>query len=412
MKQRHFFNFLFASSLFALPMFLHADTIDRESDTNEVDVQALRDWINTKRQVTVKEIGCNLSLSGEVRTEFQTSGETKNGVSQRGTGTPFPSNAFDVAVNLLLDYRSDQTWSSIKLEFDNDAGIFGGSTNKIKLSRAYFGARIVKGDDYYFDMEVGRRKLGAIFDSKLEFNAYFDGALAKYAHSFERIGDFYVSLGTFVIDEKRNQYGYVGETGFMNIAGSGFYTKYSLIDWDTKDMPDSLAQHRFDFLVSQLILGYKFYPERLQKQVTFYLAGLYNSKAKKLAITNNQRANWGSYVGFSMGQLKLQGDWALDANYQVLAAQCVPEYDNSGIGLGNIADSGFYTTNKNGTGSQTTRGTAAGDGNYQGFCITLDYLLTNNLNMQQQWLYSVRLDSDIGPSRRFKQYEIEFIYGF
>jgi len=391
---------------------LYADTIDRDSESNEVDVQALREWINTKRQVSIKEIGGNLSLSGEVRAEYQTMGETRNGVSQRGAGTPFPTNEFDIAANILLDYKADQTWASMKLEFDNNAGIFQGTTNKIKLSRAYFGARLLNGDNCYLDTEIGRRKLSMAFDSKLEFNSYFDGALLRFSQAIDHIGDVYLSTGVFVVNEKRNQFGYVGETGFMNILGTGLYTKYSLVDWDTKDMHDAIDQHRFDFLVSQFLLGYKFYLASLQKQVTFYSAVLLNSRARALTITDHKKANLGGYIGFSMGELKRQGDWALDANYQILQAQCVPDFDMNGIGLGNILETGLYTLHKDGTGGATTNKTAAGDGNFQGFCVTLDYLLTNNLNLQQQWQYAVTLDQDIGPSRRFKQYEIEFIYGF
>ena len=421
MKQYRFPGFLVAASLCVLSSFLHSDTIDRGGDTQEVDVQALREWVNTKRQVTVKEIGGNLSISGEVRTEFQATGETSNGVSQRGGSTDYPSRGYDIAVNLMMDYRSEMTWSSFKLEFDNDAGILSGTNNKIKVTRAYFGARVFSGDSYYTDIELGRRKLGAIFDSKVQFNSYFDGALAKYNQSFDRVGDFYVHLGTFIINEKNDQYGYVGETGLMNIASSGFYAKYSLIDWDTKDYhSDVVAQRAFDFLVSQATVGYKFYPAKFKKQVTVYLAGLYNSKAEALEITDYKKANWGSYLGFSIGELKRKGDWALDANYQVLAAQCVPDYDVSGIGNGNINDTLLYAQVKDkaivkdsdGHVESTTRATAGGSGNYRGICITLDYLLTNNLNLQQQWNQSVTLDHNIGPARRFKQYEIEFIYGF
>ena len=428
MKQYRFPGFLVAASLCVLSPFLHSDTIDRGGDNQEVDVQALREWVNTKRQVTVKEIGGNLSISAEVRTEFQATGETSNGISQRGTGTlnpitgtPNPSRGYDIAVNLMMDYRADMTWSSFKLEFDNDAGIISGTTNRIKVSRAYFGARVFSGESFYADIELGRRKLGAIFDSKVEFNSYFDGALAKYDQSFDRVGDFYVHLGTFIINENVDQYGYVGETGLMNIAGSGFYTKYSLIDWDTKDFHSKVVEQRiFDFLVSQATVGYKFYPASFKKQVTIYLAGLYNSKAEKLKITDNKKANWGSYIGFSMGELKRKGDWALDANYQVLAAQCVPDFDVSGIGHGNVNDTLLYAEvkdrkpvkDKNGRLVATTNETSGGSGNYRGVCVTLDYLLTNNLNLQQQWNQSLTLDHNIGPSRRFKQYEIEFIYGF
>ena len=45
------------------------------------DIEALRDWINTKRQVTVKERGGNLSISGEVRAELQSTNERKNGIN-------------------------------------------------------------------------------------------------------------------------------------------------------------------------------------------------------------------------------------------------------------------------------------------------------------------------------------------
>ncbi len=415
MKQIRFFTTAAVSffSLCAFSAALHADTIDRDGDREEIDVQALREWINTKRQVTVKEIGGNLSISGEVRTEFQSTGETTDGQSQRGTNTLFPTNTYDVAANLMLDYRADLSWASFKLEFDNDAGIVAGTNNKIKLSRAYFGLRAIDADSFYLDFEIGRRKISAIFDSKLQFNSVFDGILAKYDQSFDRVGDFYLHLGTFVINEKRSQYGYVGETGFMNIASSGLYTKYSLIDWDTRNIHNPVQQHLYDFLVSQFTLGYKFYPAVLQKQVTLYSAVLYNSRARKLKISNYEKANWGSYIGFNIGELKRKGDWALDANYQIIQAQCVPDYDMNGIGLGNVNNNGFYTNDINGNGAPVTeKSQAMGNGNFKGFCITLDYLLTNNINVQQQWNYATTLDHNIGPDRRFKQYEIEFIYGF
>ncbi|MBS0627504.1 MAG: hypothetical protein JSS09_04765, partial [Verrucomicrobia bacterium] len=323
MRQFRSFACLAATSLCALSPSLYGDTIERSRD-NDVDVQALREWINIKRQVTVKEIGGNLSISGEVHSKFKAIGETVNGVSQRGTGTPYASRVFDVSAKLMLDYRADLTWSSIKLEFNDRAGIISGTTDKIKLSRAYFGARAFYGDSYYVDFEVGRKKLNSSFDSQLEFDSLFDGVLAKYDQSFDGVGDFYVHLGTFLINDKRDQFGYVGETGLMNIANTGIYTKISVIDWDTKDMHNILDKRRYDFIVSQMILGYKFYPAKIQKQVTLYMAGLYNFKAKRLEITDYQKANWGSYIGFTIGELKRKGDWSLDANYQWLAAQCVP----------------------------------------------------------------------------------------
>jgi hypothetical protein len=399
---------------------LSASTIDDAGDIDQKDVNAVREWINTKRQVTVRELGGALSISGEVRTEFQSTAEVLNGVKQRGhggavtgkDGQDLPKNTFDIEVNLMLDYRTDKSWGSIKLEFDNDAGIISGTTDKLKLERAYWGVRALEGDTYSFDIEAGRRRMSSIVDSKLEFNNFFDGLWFRYDQGYDPIGDLYLHAGVFIINENKNQFGYLGEFGILNIAGTGLYTKYSLIDWNTKDQHNKIKNLRYDFLVSQLLVGYKFLPSRLQKIVVIYLAGLINSNAHRIDLTHGRRANWGTYAGFSIGEIKKQGDWALDVNYQVLAAQCVPDFDVQGIGLGNANNSGFYTTNiRTGEGITTSK-TAGGNVNYRGFQLTLDYLLTNQLNMQQSWQQSITLDNSIGPFHRYKQYEIEFIYGF
>ncbi len=393
---------------------LFAATIERPGDNEQKDIEALREWINTRRQVTVKEIGGALSVSGEVRTEFQATTEVKNGIKQRGQGgaTPLNNNAFDVEVNLMIDYRADRTWAAIKLEFDNDAGIFSGTFNRLKLEKAYFGARVLQHDLYTSDIEFGRRRLSTIMDSKLEFNSFFDGIYFKYDRAFEVAGDFYIHAGPFLVNERANQYAYVGEIGLLDIANTGLYSKYSIVDWDTKDFDDPVKRERFDFVVSQLILGYKFIPTHLKKVVILYAAGLYNTNARKISITGYSKQAAGGYLGFSIGELRKKGDWAFDGNYQVLQAQAVPDFDNSGIGLGNADDSGFYTVKLDGTGGKTTRKTAAGNGNYRGFILTLEYLFTNNLNLQQQWQQSITLDDSIGPFRRYKQYEMELVYLF
>lgn len=385
------------------------------AEFEEKDIEALRQWVNTKRQVTVNEKGGSLSISGEVRSEMQASYEKRNGVSQRGARTPFhvPHATYDVEVNLMFDYRTDRTWGSVKLEFDNNAGVFNGTLSKIKLERAYFGGRYVKTEDMTMDFEIGRRRIVTIVDSKLQGDSFFDGIFARWDQDFEHIAKAYVHAGVFLIDELRSQYGYLGELGLLDIADSGFYTKYLLIDWHTKNLHNDLNNLRFRFLTNQLLLGYKFIPSKLNKLVVIYVGGLVNPIAKQLKITNHKRANWGGYAGFSIGELKKAGDWAMDANYQVVQAQAVPQFDATGIGTGNASGGGFYTVNFNGTGAPTTRRTAGGSGtNFQGYTITLEYLITNNLVIFQSWAQSHSLDSSIGPTQRFKQYEIEFNYGF
>lgn len=391
-----------------------ADTVEAGRDLEDQDIQALRDWVNTKRQVSLKEIGGDLSISGEVRTEFQSNWEYRNGKAQRGPGseTGRPAQGFDIEVNLMLDYRTERTWASIKIEFDNDAGIFNGSLGNIALERAYWGVRLIDNDMVSFDIEAGRRKMSNVFDSKVQFGSFFDGALLRYDQSIDKVGDIYLHTGAFIINEQRNQFGYIGEFGFLNIWNTGIYTKYSLTDWDTKDYSKKFINDRFEFIVSQLIFGYRAMLKSIDKLLLIYSAALCNHAAKQHQVSDHKRVNWGGYFGFSMGQLRKQWDWALDANYQVIGAQVIPDFDASGIGLGNANRSGFYTKNITPIegGGPSFRTTAGGTTNYRGFALTFDLLLTDKLDMQQSYQQSITLDHNIGPFRRYKQYEIEFIY--
>lgn len=399
------------TSTMAFSSMVHAADADVENE----DIQALRDWINSKRMITVRELGGQLSISGEARAEMQATAETLNGEALRGRGKDLPTNTYDAEFNLSIDYRTENTWAAARIKFDNDAGIindnFGSGTNqKIKVDKAYFGYRLIDGDRHTMDVEVGRRGMFLLFDSKLQFASNFDGASFKDTYAIDKVGDLYYQVGVFLVNEKKDQAAYVGECGILNVANTGFYTKYSLIDWDTKDNV-SIPQ-QFHFIVSQLSMGYKFIPQPWDKVVNIYLAGLYNHRARRLEVSNRQLANYGGYVGFSIGQIKQEGDWSFDANYQVLAAQCVPDFDVLGIGLGNSPGVGYYYTKGKDKLTENTAKDAQGNVNYRGFRFTLQYMLTNNLNIYQEWAQSITLDDHIGPFRRYKQYEVELIYAF
>lgn len=390
------------------------------ADINNQDIESLRDWFNSKRLVTVKELGGQLSISGDVHAEMQSTTEVKNGERQRGRGSSAhkPNAAWDVEFNLNIDYRTgDTSWAAARIRFDNDAGIISdfiskGTNNKLKVDRAYFGYRFVDHDQHTADVEIGRRSMSSIFTSKLQFGSNFDGITVKDAYAFESVGDFYYQLGAFIINEHKSRAGYIGELGLLNIAHTGFYAKYSLVDWNTKKNPSD-APHQFDFIVSQATLGYRFIPVALDKPIEFYIAGLYNHRARKLEVSDYKRANVGGYAGFSIGQIKIAGDWAFEAMYQVLQAQAIPDFDNNGIGIGNTAENGFYYTKVSKDKIKpSVRKDAEGNVNYRGFLLNLQYLITNNINIFQQWQQSITLDNDIGPFRRFKQYEIDFIYLF
>jgi hypothetical protein len=389
----------------------------QSAEINERDIETLREWINSRRMITVKELGGQLSISGDIHAEMQAANEQKGGIRQRGSGTPNPLKTYDIEFNLAIDYRADRNWAAARLRFDDNAGITNkkigsGETNNIKLDRAYFGYRIFDGNQHTMDIEMGRRSLSSVFDSKLEFNSNFDGALFKDNYVFDHVGDFYYQLGLLLVNEKRSQVAYIGEIGLQNIARTGFYSKYSLTDWDTTNA--SGIPHQFQFVVSQLLLGYKFIPTQLDRIINFYLAGLYNHVAQKHEISADKKANAGGYIGMSIGQSKMKGDWTFEANYQFLQAQCVPDFDSSGVGLGNSSGNGFYYEKIKDTETPVlnTRSTAEGNVNFRGFELTLQYLLTNNLNLFQQWKQGITLDDRIGPFRKYKQYEVDFIFLF
>ena len=431
-----FTSILFGQS--TIPSLAQGVDIEFDEKQQEIDMNALRRWLEDKRLTSLKELGSDLSISAEVRTECQCTNEKQKAqgsstyIKQRGyeAATDKPDLAWDIEFNLMMDYHTDRTWAAVKVEFDNDMGIRSGTVNKVKLEKAYMGGRLIAGDTFTFDADIGRRYLSNAFDSKIEFGAVFDGSLFRLSKAFENIGDFYTNIGIFLVDDKFNHYGEVIEIGALKIGRTGFNTKYSLINWYK---PFTQAQLKKNFtaaylaspagqqnvpqpwryLVNQFLVFYQVYPEWLGKRLfKLYAAGLINPMAQRIEQTGKTKQNVAWYAGVSMGLVKKAGDWAIDANYQWAQAQVAPNVDSSGIGLGNAQGQGFFTTNINGSGNPTTQATAAGNFNYQGFSIDALYAFTDNITIQQQLAMTHTLNKHIGPYRKYKQYEIEFIYAF
>lgn len=390
---------------------------DDKRDPDVDDMEALRRWIRDKRFITVKEIGGDLSISGEVRAEFQDTSETRNGIRQRGQGGAFinrPQYGWDVEVNLMLDYRTDRAWAAIKLEFDDNMGTRSGTVNRLRLEKAYLGGRIIPGDTFVFDAEIGRRYLFNVFDSNLEFSSLFDGILFRFNKAWMEIGDYYLNIGALIVDDATNHYAYVAEMGGLRIANIGLNMKYSIIDW-YKPSANVIHNLRYKYLVSQYLVSYQFYPDWLGKRVLkFYAAGLCNHLAGGVPQTHGKKQNWAWYAGFSIGLVRKQYDFAINANYQWAQAQAVPEFDSSGIGRGNVGSVGFYSNDSSGNplSGATTAATAVGGCNYKGFELEALYAFTDNLTVLQNYKNSNTLNKSIGPNLRYQQYEVEFIYAF
>lgn len=407
---------LSATTLAADPIPPESIALQTSPFIDQQDIEALRDWIATKRQISIKQIGGDLSLSGEIRTELQATSEYQNGVKVRGPNSPFPNRptaAYDVEVNLMLDYRADSSWGSIKLEFDNDAGNNLNIFDNVSLEKAYYGFRVVNKEIFTTDLELGRRAFGTVFDSRVQFGSFMDGILLRMDYATEKAGDPYLRAGPFLINEKRDQYGWVGELGVLNILDTGLYAKYSVIDWDTKDFTNPKLAQLYRFLNTQVTAGYKFVAPGLKQTVTLYGAYLTNHKAKGVEQTKGQLLNHAWYTGFSIGKVRKKGDWSMDVNYQYVQAQAVPDFDVSGIGKGNAAGIGFYTIKPSDPNSDvTTIENAFGRGNYQGIAAEFLYLFQDNITILQSYAYANNADKGIGPKTRYSQYEIEIIYAF
>jgi hypothetical protein len=410
------------------------------SKEHEVDMDALRRWLQDKRLVSLKELGGDLSISGEVRSEVKYTNEklktsgAPDFIQQRGmnSATADPSKgiqgrpilAWDVEFNLMLDYHTDRTWAAMKVEFDNVMGTRSGTANRVKLEKAWLGGRLISQDTFTWDGEVGRRYFVNVFDSKIQFGSIFDGGLFRFSKAFQEVGDFYTNVGAFVVNLNANQYGEVMEMGALKIANSPWNMRYSIINWyrhypqvdlqnGTTQAPGATFTQPWRYLVNQYTLFYQTYPQWFGKRLfKVYAAGLWNAIAKGIPQTGGRKANFGWYAGISLGTVKKEGDWALDANFQWAQAQVAPPVDCSGISRGNAAGQGFFTTNENGSGTITTSTNAFSPYNYKGFEIDGLYAFTSNLTMQQHFAWSWTLNKNIGPNDIFKQYEVEFIYAF
>lgn len=424
---------LICSAIMALNLPLMAADVQFNEKQKENDMEALRRWLNDKRMITLRELGGDLSISGEVRVEFQDINQRNNGIQQMGQNgaTGKPSLAWDVEVNLMLDYRTDYTWSAIKLEFDNDMGTRSATMNHLRLEKAYLGGRFIAGDTFTWDGEIGRRYFSNVYDSKIEFGSFFDGALFRLSKAFPSIGDFYFNPGAFLVDDKTNHYGCVGEIGALRIANTGLGIKYSVIDWK-KHFASTAKDRRYDYVVQQLTMLYQFTPNWIgNRLIKFYAAGLNNFIADPLVLPvsypegeipkksppgipteNFGKQNWAWYVGVVVGQLKKAGDFAIEVDYQWVQPQAYPEFDNNGIGRGNAAKAGFTSTESDGGGTYTIVSNATGPGNYKGFEVDMLYAFTNNLSVEEIFKYSNTLNDRIGPNIKYRSFECEFIYAF
>ncbi len=377
-----------------------------ERDLNTRDDHPLREFVESKENIDVKQKASNLEISGDVRFEWRSihekgvtlieddssysSSEGSEHFRQKyrglrgghyvgSSGVPISYNDFDVEFNLKFQYTFKDAWAMAHLQFDNTAGIRGrndcfgnypvfdssghsiafflprdsrfalkgsGEGNMVNLKRAYIGYNILTNDKQRLDIEVGRRKLNDIFDSEVQFTSRFDGMLLKYASTIPDIADWYLNGGPFVIDENVNHFGYAFEIGLVNIYDSGLTLRYNFIDWTKWGHNRCFIRNPLGarFRNSEVTFSYIIHPVIFCKETSceFYGGFLINQAAKKTVFSRGKKENLAWYAGIYLGKVRKAKDWSMDLEYIVVKAQAVPEADVGSIGRDNILNEAFF----------------------------------------------------------------------
>jgi hypothetical protein len=432
-----------------------------ETEAQARDMQALEEYIKAKRAITVKEKGGNLMISGDLRGEWYHMKAKTNHDELRGWKSrklfpnssynkktpsvshkeykkmtfdqklayregrnkilpPYPTNEFDVEANLVFDYIGDRGWGTIRLQMSNPAGVatrtrkalicdsrrmmYGsGEVNDLVLRKCYGGYKLWERGTSRFDVEVGRRRLYDVFDSKIQYWSYFDGVLARFTSSFEGITDLSVKAAAFVVDHTVNHYGYVGEAGLLNLVDSGVDLKYSLIDWNTLHRPNRFGLHHplgTQFVNSQILANYTLSPDLVRTKASVYAAYLYNHAARRTDWTHHLKAADAYYVGGRIGEAVRKGDYAVELFYQWVKAQAVPEWDVSNSCRDNPRGVSFYNRR------------SGGKANYRGWRLEGFYAVTDNWTLNAHMDRIREMDRRIGGTHHSWEFYFGAIFAF
>lgn len=338
----------------------------------------------------------SFTLSGVLQTDWYHIHDF-SAKSQHRRFTGQPENEFTVQLDLIFDFKTDRSWSLAQLEFENPAGIQrlnrkkhvqsnknrlagSGEGDNLYLVKAFAGYALCDTSSCKLDFELGRHYFSDLFESKIQFDNQFDGMLLRYKKN-----NLECTVGTFVIDDRTNEYGYAGQVDLLNAGDSPLDFTYSLITWDRKS----------HFVNSQILAACN-----LPKKTTAYAAFLYNHAAKKSWRTNNTKAAKGWYAGLTIGKVEKKKDWSFDINYQLVQAQSVPEWDIAGIGAYNPAGLSPYSYSY------------GGFSNYKGYAATFLYGVTDHLNIQVLYQKARPANKHINLMFRASSFEITAIYSF
>lgn len=444
---RYLFPIITFCGLVSTPLFAIDEDLDDALD--ERDVEAVQEFLKEQEsKVSVEIAHDKLEIAGNVNLNWQRRSEKINDGRVRGSGSGINtlkpsvappgyarlgSNTYEVEFNMIFDYSSDCTWAYTQLQFSNDAGTAdcceltatenadsktiaankcnSGNSDGINLKKAYFGAALIDNSCDYFEIEIGRRNLYNVFDSRIQFDSRFDGIYANYERNnlFGYDTTYYAKGGVLIEDFVVGHYAWVVEAGVKNIYNCGFDAKASYIDWEFNGVdrsgstdPESRCHRMYESKNIQLTAIYK--NVCMCQKVKAYGAYLLNTAARKREQTNFKRANQGFYAGIAVGEAKDQGDWAVDLIYQYVEAQAVLDCDVSGIGRGNALKQCFV----DGIDAATSRGKA----NYKGFGLDVTTVLSEDITANLSLVFTKEADASIGGTHDFFKTKVELVYAW
>lgn len=438
-------------------------------ELNERDWDALLDYINTKRTINVAEKATNLTISGDVRTEWRHIQEKRLHENLRGHGRKLPGNCerdcndefrvichdednchcepisrddYDIEANLFVEYSCDNTWGVIQLQFDNAAGIDGtsrkcpaareglhgsGFGDSINLKRAYLGYNLYCCEGTRFDIEIGRRPLYTIFDSNVQFLNRFDGILVKYDSNCEYFADWYLHMGAFIVDEKVNHSAFVSELGLLDVCDSGFDFKYSFITWK-KHWWNNGGRNRCDvtdargsrFCVSQFTTYYHLDPEMLCAPAQFYGAVLWNTAARKKSpiFTGVQGCESGSGSDSSerSGGHHKRENFAWYAGFTLGDVICEGDWSvdvqYQYVEARAVPDEDVSGIGRGNVLNESVNVAGRGNTNFKGWRLQGLYAVTDNLSLDARVQWSTQIKKRIGGQHSYSEYRLQAIYAF
>ncbi|MBJ7449512.1 MAG: hypothetical protein JHC93_04030 [Parachlamydiales bacterium] len=372
-----------------------------------------------KSVISIKNKGGNLFISGDVRAKWIKEYRKTNGVDYFGQNG-VPADSYEAKTSLLFNYDADNSWAQTKLEFKaNPLGV-NGSPGTLKLRRAFIGYDILDQGNNELYVEVGRQKMDYLFESSIQFDSIYDGILIGYEYSWKNTGDFFVHAGPFIVNSTSENYGYVGETGLMQMFQTGLYTKLSFINWKNNKADASGTRYspNLRYQNTQLVIGYVFEPQTFGAPVRLFSGMVYNGAAKRTQTSDYHKANKGYYAGVEFGKLEVAGDYSVTVSYQYVGFYAVPEYDVSGIGAGFCQGPAYQQDplNPANTGGVNpdflNPATVEGQTNYKGFSLTALYNITSNLALNLDGCYSTRILTEIGGHNDYRKMELGLIYSY